>query len=54
MPSCQVPTENGHPIEIRSSDRQIPAEGGPHHIGWTHPEIVNPAPPEFSGALVAT
>jgi non-heme chloroperoxidase len=21
----------------------IPVEGGPHNIGWTHPEVVNPA-----------
>jgi pimeloyl-ACP methyl ester carboxylesterase len=21
----------------------IPVEGGPHNIGWTHPEKVNPA-----------
>jgi non-heme chloroperoxidase len=20
----------------------VPVEGGPHNIGWTHPEIVNP------------
>ena len=23
--------------------RLIPVEGGPHNIGWTHPEQVNPA-----------
>jgi hypothetical protein len=25
----------------------IPVEGGPHNIGWTHPEKVNPALLEF-------
>ena len=20
----------------------VPVEGGPHNIGWTHPEVVNP------------
>jgi non-heme chloroperoxidase len=20
----------------------VPVDGGPHNIGWTHPEIVNP------------
>ena len=25
----------------------IPVEEGPHNIGWTHPEIVNPALLEF-------
>ena len=27
----------------------IPVEGGPHNIGWTHPEVVNPALLEFLG-----
>ena len=27
----------------------IPVEGGPHNIGWTHPEIVNKALLEFLG-----
>jgi non-heme chloroperoxidase len=27
----------------------VPVEGGPHNIGWTHPEIVNPALLEFLG-----
>jgi non-heme chloroperoxidase len=22
--------------------RVIPVEGGPHNIGWTHPEVLNP------------
>jgi non-heme chloroperoxidase len=25
----------------------IPVKGGPHNIGWTHPEVVNPALLEF-------
>jgi non-heme chloroperoxidase len=25
----------------------IPVEGGPHNVGWTHPEVVNPALLEF-------
>jgi non-heme chloroperoxidase len=28
----------------------IPVEGGPHNIGWTHPEVVNPALLEFIAA----
>jgi hypothetical protein len=20
----------------------VPVEGGPHNIGWTHPEVLNP------------
>jgi non-heme chloroperoxidase len=27
--------------------RVVPVEGGPHNIGWTHPEEVNPALLEF-------
>ena len=27
----------------------IPVEGGPHNIGWTHPEVVNPALLDFLG-----
>jgi non-heme chloroperoxidase len=27
----------------------VPVEGGPHNIGWTHPEVVNPALLEFLG-----
>jgi non-heme chloroperoxidase len=29
--------------------RLIPVEGGPHNIGWTHPEVVNKALLEFIG-----
>jgi non-heme chloroperoxidase len=25
----------------------VPVEGGPHNIGWTHPEVVNKALMEF-------
>jgi non-heme chloroperoxidase len=28
--------------------RVVPVEGGPHNIGWTHPEVLNP---EFLGFL---
>jgi non-heme chloroperoxidase len=28
----------------------IPVEGGPHNIGWTFPEVVNPALLEFLGS----
>jgi non-heme chloroperoxidase len=28
----------------------IPVEGGPHNIGWTHPEVVNPALLDFIAA----
>jgi non-heme chloroperoxidase len=27
----------------------VPVEGGPHNIGWTHPEVVNPALLDFLG-----
>jgi non-heme chloroperoxidase len=30
--------------------RLIPVEGGPHNIGWTHPEEVNTALLEFLAA----
>ncbi len=29
--------------------RVVPVEGGPHNIGWTFPEVVNPALLEFLG-----
>ncbi len=32
--------------------RLVPVEGGPHNIGWTHPEEVNDALLEFLGAKV--
>lgn len=25
----------------------VTVEGGPHNIGWTHPDVVNPAPLDF-------
>jgi non-heme chloroperoxidase len=28
----------------------IPVEGGPHNIGWTHPDVVNPALLDFISA----
>jgi non-heme chloroperoxidase len=28
----------------------VPVEGGPHNVGWTHPEVLNPAMLEFVGA----
>jgi non-heme chloroperoxidase len=31
----------------------IPVEGGPHNIGWTHPEQVNAALLEFIGAPIS-
>ena len=31
----------------------VPVEGGPHNIGWTHPDEVNSALLEFLGAAVA-
>ena len=30
----------------------VPVEGGPHNIGWTHPEEVNSALLEFIAAKV--
>jgi non-heme chloroperoxidase len=30
----------------------VPVENGPHNVGWTHPEVVNPALFEFIGAKV--
>jgi len=30
--------------------RLVPVEGGPHNIGWTHPDEVNTALPEFLAA----
>src|SRR5262249_25026156 len=30
----------------------VPVEGGPHNVGWTHPDVVNPALLEFVGAAV--
>ncbi len=30
----------------------VPVEGGPHNIGWTHPDEVNSALLEFLGAAV--
>jgi non-heme chloroperoxidase len=35
--------------------RLVPVEGGPHAIGWTHPDVVNPALLEFlsDGNIVA-
>jgi len=32
----------------------VPVEGGPHNIGWTHPDEVNAALLEFVGANVPT
>ena len=32
----------------------VPVEGGPHNIGWTHPDEVNAALLEFVGAKVPT
>jgi non-heme chloroperoxidase len=28
--------------ELIDEVRVVPVEGGPHNIGWTHPEVVNP------------
>ena len=30
----------------------VPVDGGPHNIGWTHPDEVNGALLEFLGAAV--
>jgi hypothetical protein len=46
MPRITVGTENDGPIEI--------VEGGPHNIGWTHPEEVNAALLEFLNAPEST
>ena len=54
MPRITVGTENNAPIEIHYEDHGsgqpvvadvtvVPLEGGPHNIGWTHPEEVNGA-----------
>ena len=43
MPRIAVGTENDAPIEI---------EGGPHNIGWTYADEVNPALLEFIDAKV--
>jgi non-heme chloroperoxidase len=32
----------------------VAVEGGPHNVGWTHPEEVNRALLEFIGAKVPT
>ena len=57
LPKIDVPTLVLHGTEdrilpyeataARLSDlidevRVVPVEGGPHNIGWTHPEVVNP------------
>jgi non-heme chloroperoxidase len=33
--------------ELVAGSKLVSVEGGPHNIGWTHPEIVNPALLEF-------
>jgi non-heme chloroperoxidase len=35
--------------ELVAGLKLVPVEGGPHNIGWTHPEVVNPALLEFLG-----
>jgi non-heme chloroperoxidase len=35
--------------ELVSGLKLVSVEGGPHNIGWTHPEVVNPALLEFLG-----
>jgi non-heme chloroperoxidase len=57
MPKIDVPTLVVHGTEDRILPYEataarlpeliddvevIPVEGGPHNIGWTHPEVVNP------------
>ncbi|HEX6507119.1 MAG TPA: alpha/beta hydrolase [Chloroflexota bacterium] len=49
-----------HSLPISATDKRlpglienltfVPVEGGPHNIGWTHPEEVNKALLEFLGA----
>lgn len=38
--------------DLAADLRLVPVEGGPHNIGWTHPEEVNDALLEFLGAKV--
>ena len=62
LPKIDVPTLVVHGTEDRilpfdvdrgaaaGADRRrqlVPVEGGPHNIGWTHPDEVNPALLEF-------
>ena len=57
MPKIDVPTLVVHGTEDRilpfeataarlpdliDDVKVIPVDGGPHNIGWTHPEVVNP------------
>src|SRR5258708_3643773 len=35
--------------ELVAGLKLVKAEGGPHNIAWTHPEVVNPALREFLG-----
>jgi non-heme chloroperoxidase len=35
--------------ELVAGLKLISVEGGPHNVGWTHPEVVNPALLEFLG-----
>jgi non-heme chloroperoxidase len=65
LPKIDVPTLVVHGTEDRilpyeataarlpdliADVRVIPVEGGPHNIGWTHPEEVNKAFLEFLAA----
>jgi non-heme chloroperoxidase len=62
LPKIDVPTLIVHgtedrilPIEVTANRlvglikdaRLVTVEGGPHNIGWTHPDVVNPALLEF-------
>jgi hypothetical protein len=48
MPGIVVGKENSADIEIHYDDLKLAAvEGGPHNIGWTHPDEVNAALLEF-------
>jgi len=40
--------------ELIADATLVPVEGGPHNIGWTHPDEVNAALLEFVGAKVPT
>jgi hypothetical protein len=49
MPFVRVGTENSAEIHIHYNDHRTgrPIVLGPHNIGWTHPDEVNAALPDF-------